>query len=162
MILFRLDGCLCENFGGFLERCCREPTIGRQGSPGYSQKNRLGDGRLSLFHLEFFYSLFDELIINLPNLTPIEDRTNLHFASSRIFDNKLTKQLIVLVVEFESVDFVSFQVPCVPRIGYFHLLHHGSHDHFDMLIVDLHALQTINFLNLIHKIRLNSIGTQNV
>ena len=47
----------------------------------------------------------------------------------------------------------------ITRIRNLHLTQHLAHDHFDMLIVDLHALQTINRLHLVHQILLQILRT---
>ena len=39
-----------------------------------------------------------------------------------------------------------------PPFDDFHLLHHLADDHFDVLVVDLHALQPIDVLNLLDEI----------
>ena len=40
------------------------------------------------------------------------------------------------------------------------LLKHLPDDHLDMLVVDLHALQTVDFLDLVHQVRLHLVDTQ--
>ena len=40
----------------------------------------------------------------------------------------------------------------VPGIGHFEFLKHLAHDHFDMLVIDRHALQAINLLDFVDEI----------
>ena len=52
-----------------------------------------------------------------------------------------------------------------PRVDDFDLLQHLADDHFDVLVVDLHALQSIDFLNLVDEIggeRLDTLDAQDV
>ena len=47
----------------------------------------------------------------------------------------------------------AFRVPTVANgVSIFTFLQHLTHDHFNMLVVDLHALQTVNLLDFLHQI----------
>ena len=62
---------------------------------------------------------------------------------------------IKLVVEFVKVQLVKLLVleqAGITRIDDFDLLQHLAHDHFDVLVVDQHALQTIDFLDFIDEV----------
>ena len=53
------------------------------------------------------------------------------------------------LVELLLVDVFAFQQGGITAVLDFPLLQHLTHDHFDMLIVDLNALQTINILHFV-------------
>src|SRR5690606_31359914 len=58
----------------------------------------------------------------------------------------------VLVVEVQTVDLFARQEGRVAGFGDFDFLHHLADNHFDVLVVQLHALQTIDVLNLVDEI----------
>ena len=41
-----------------------------------------------------------------------------------------------------------------------HTTQHLTHDHFDVLVVDLHTLQTIHVLHLVHNVGRQGFGTE--
>ena len=61
-------------------------------------------------------------------------------------------QLGVLGVELHPVHQLAHQEGGVAGFGDFHLLQHLADDHFDMLIVDLHALQPVDVLDFVHQV----------
>ncbi len=58
-------------------------------------------------------------------------------------------QLVVFGIHFDMVDLFANQPRGFARIGDFNLLQHLAHDDFNVLVVDRHALQTVNFLDFI-------------
>ena len=54
--------------------------------------------------------------------------------------------------KFLAVNLFAHQQLAVAAGFDFHLLQHLAHDHFDMLVVDLHALQPVDLLDLLHQI----------
>ena len=56
------------------------------------------------------------------------------------------------LVEFEPVELLARDQVAVAAIGDLHLLQHLAHDHLDMLVVDGHTLQAIDFLDLVDEI----------
>src|SRR3546814_9323890 len=51
-----------------------------------------------------------------------------------------------------QIDLFARQQRGVAAIGDLDLLQHLADDHFDVLVVDLHALQPVDFLDLVHEI----------
>ena len=63
-----------------------------------------------------------------------------------------------ITIQFFQIEFaypVTFQEIGVSWIADLHLLKHLTYDHFDMLIINSHALKSVNFLNFIDQICLN-------
>src|SRR5579862_4297332 len=56
------------------------------------------------------------------------------------------------LVELDLVDLLAREQRGVAAVGDLHLLHHLAADHFDVLVVDLHALETIDVLDLLDEI----------
>src|SRR3546814_4554306 len=56
------------------------------------------------------------------------------------------RQLGVIFHHLQIIELFGRQQRRVPAVGDLDLLQHLANDHLDMLVVDLHALQTINFL----------------
>ena len=55
-------------------------------------------------------------------------------------------------VELGAVDLLAGQERRVARIEDLHLLQHLANDHLDVLVVDLHALQPVDVLDLVHQV----------
>src|SRR6185369_12256564 len=66
---------------------------------------------------------------------------------------------IVLVLEAEAVYHVFEKELSVADILDPHPSQHLTNDHFDMLVVDVDALQTVNLLNFVHKVALQFLDT---
>src|SRR3546814_7731989 len=60
--------------------------------------------------------------------------------------------LVVDLVEFLAVDLLAGQQDGLARIDDLHLLQHLADDHLDVLVVDLHALQAIDVLDLLDQV----------
>ena len=68
-------------------------------------------------------------------------------------------------VELDAVDLLADQEGRVARIGDLDLLQHLADDHLDVLVVDLHALQPVDVLDLVDQIvgqRLDAHDAQDV
>ena len=61
-------------------------------------------------------------------------------------------RLLVGLVHLEQIDLFAGEQRRVAAVGDFHLLHHLADDHFDVLVVDLHALQPIDVLDFLDEI----------
>ena len=74
-------------------------------------------------------------------------------------------QLGVLAVKLFTVNLLADQHGRFASVGDFNLLQHLANDHFDVLVVDAHALQTIDFLDFIDEVRgqlFHALDRQNV
>jgi len=58
----------------------------------------------------------------------------------------------VLGVELQLVGHFADQEGGIATVDHFHLLQHLADDHFDVLVIDLHALQTIDVLDLLDQV----------
>ena len=58
-------------------------------------------------------------------------------------------QPVVGVEKFRAFDLLAQDVAAVARVGDLHAAQHLANDHLDVLVVDLHTLQTVDVLNLI-------------
>ena len=67
----------------------------------------------------------------------------------------LVLQRLVLLFEPELVDVVTFEEPRVAGVDDSHLLHHLADDDLDVLVVDLHALDPVHFLDFVHEVFLH-------
>ena len=59
---------------------------------------------------------------------------------------------IVLIKHFRAFDLFARDELRVARIGDLHAAQHLTNNHFNVLVVDLHALQTVHVLNFIHDV----------
>ena len=72
---------------------------------------------------------------------------------------------LVLVAERLLVDVLALEELGLARIDHAHLLQHLAHDHADVLVVDLHALQAIDLLHFVQQVllhRARPLDPQNV
>src|SRR3989442_7461118 len=72
---------------------------------------------------------------------------------------------LVPVAEHVLVDVLAFEEVGVARIYDFHLLQHLAHDHADVLVVDLDALEAVHLLDLVDEVLLHgprTLDPQNV
>ena len=67
------------------------------------------------------------------------------------FDNHfLIEHGIVIFSELKFINILIGKEACISRINDFNFLHHLANNSFNVLIIDLHTLQTVYFLNFIH------------
>src|SRR4029079_118301 len=72
---------------------------------------------------------------------------------------------LVLVLEAETIDLLFEQKLSVTDFLDLHPAQHLTNNHFDVLVVDVHTLQTIDLLNFVYEVFLqttHSENTQNV
>ena len=61
---------------------------------------------------------------------------------------------LVLFLEIELVDLIAPEQRRVARIGDLHLAQHLAHDDLDVLVVNLDALESVNFLHFVDQVLL--------
>src|SRR4030095_11154462 len=66
---------------------------------------------------------------------------------------------LVLFLEVEFVDLIAPEQRCIAWIGDLYLPQHLAHDDFDVLVIDLHALESIDLLHFIHQVLLQLLWT---
>ena len=71
-----------------------------------------------------------------------------------------SQRLVVLVEDLGAFDLFADDEPGVTRLHHLNPTQHLTHDDFDVLVVDLHALQTIDVLDLIDDIAGQRLDTQ--
>ena len=67
----------------------------------------------------------------------------------------LAPDAVVLVHKLALIHNLLLKEASVARIYDIHLAHHLANDYLKVLVVDLHTLQTVNVLNLVHNVILN-------
>ena len=75
------------------------------------------------------------------------------------------EQLGVDLIHFDLVDLLIVQELAIADFVDFNLLQHLAHDHFDVLVVNRHALQTVDFLDFVDEVSgklLDTLNGQNV
>ena len=63
--------------------------------------------------------------------------------------------LVVVFAEGAAIDVLTFEHGRLPRIDDAHLLQHLLHDHANVLVVDLHALQAVDLLHFVEQVLLH-------
>jgi hypothetical protein len=67
---------------------------------------------------------------------------------------------LVLLAEAEAVHLLLEQEVGVAHFVDAHPAQHLAHDHFDVLVADGHALQTVDFLDFVHQVSLQFLLAQ--
>ena len=77
----------------------------------------------------------------------------------------LLLQTLVGLQELDLVHVLAGQIAGIARVQDLHLLQHLAHDHFDVLVVDRHALEPVDLLDLVDQVvgqRLDAENAQDV
>src|SRR6185312_1044944 len=91
-----------------------------------------------------------------PDFPQADDLPGLQLGGfARIGYDLFVKDPIVLFQELKLINRIFFQETRVARIDDRQFPHHLPHDHFDMFVVDLHPLQPVNLLDLVHHVFLD-------
>ncbi len=72
----------------------------------------------------------------------------------------LRNRPFVLLAEAELVDLLFQQERRIAHVFHLHPTHHLAHDHFNMLVVNRHALQAVDFLNFVYQVFLQLFFAQ--
>ena len=75
-------------------------------------------------------------------------------------DFSLGQQGIVGVVDLAAFDLFAGNVAGIARVFDHNTAQHLAHDHFDVLVVDLHALQTVHVLHLVDDVACQLLNAQ--
>ena len=154
------DGSLAEHLGGLLEGSGGHEAVGPQCGTGNTLEYLVGcrgDGVAGLYELEI---LTLESGVLVPEPAGRNDLTGSELLGvSCILYDFLAEHGVVLLVELPFVHQLLRQEAGVARIYDLNLAHHLAHDDLEMLVVDLHALHTVDFLNLVDDVLLHLDGT---
>src|SRR5690606_26705491 len=77
----------------------------------------------------------------------------------------LLDEALVDLLELDRIDVVAGDIGRVALRGHFHLLQHLPDDHLNVLVVDEHALQPVDFLYLVDEVgsqRLHALDRQDI
>src|SRR5690606_2787026 len=142
-----------EYLGGLLERGGRQPSFSLQRRLGNTLQRRPGYGsqRVAYFHeLLVFPAKHRVFIAQLPcryNLSRFQV-----LRISGIDHHLLVEDVVVFFTEDKLVDILAGQEVGISRIDDLDFLHHLAYDRLDVLVVDLHTLQTVYFLDFVHQV----------
>ena len=121
-----------------------------------------GSGRDCIPGLNQFHILPLQHRIIIPELPGSDNLTGLIILGIARFNHYLLAvDPVILVHEIPLVNHLLLQEFGIARILNFHLAHHLAHNDLEVLVIDLHTLHTVNFLNLIHNVLLNLGGSFN-
>ena len=67
---------------------------------------------------------------------------------------------VVLVQQVRTLDLLAHDESRIAGIDDLHAAQHLTHDHFDVLVVDLHALQTVHVLHFVDDVTRQRLDTQ--
>ena len=116
----------------------------------------LGGGRTSVADGDELLVLTAQDGVLVAQTTGGDDLSDLDvLAVATVFDHFHAENLVVGLVEVDLVDQLAFEVAGVARVGDFHLAHHLADDDFEVLVVDLHTLQTVDLLHLVDDVLLH-------
>ncbi len=145
-----------------MERRCREPRFGGDRCRGDTQQQRFADGRVGPATLHAFLLALLQVVVDLLELLLRQDLADLELGVALVGDHDAVLKVVVLIGEAQTVDLVVLEEAAVAGIRDADLLEHLAHDHFDVLVVDLHTLHAVHFLDLVHEIGLYFIDALDV
>ena len=155
-IALGVDGGFCENLGGLLERCSTDKRLGLQRGTCDTLQHLTAGGRTCIAHADQLLILAAQGRILVAQFACGDYLTNAKCgAVASILNNLHTEDVVVDIVEVEFADQIALKEASIARIKDLDLAHHLAHDDLEVLVVDLHTLQTVNLLNLIDNILLN-------
>ena len=158
-----VDSSFVEHLGGLLERSGRHEARCLQSSAGDTLKDLLGGSGHGVAHgyeLEVFTL---ERRVLVAEFAGSDDLTGLHvLAVAGVEHHFLAPDAVVLFHEGEFIDHLLLKEAGVTGINYIDLAHHLAHDHFEVLVVDLHTLHAVHVLNLVDDVFLNGRRTHDI
>ena len=152
------DGCFVEHLGRFLEGSGRDERVRLQRSPGDTLQHRLGrcGDRIARFDL-LFVRAFERGVLVL-ELTQGNHLSGMQvFRIAGIGDDFDAEESIVGIGEVAFVDGLAFEELRVARVDDHHLAHHLADDHFEVFVVDHHALHPVHSLYFVYQVFLNFV-----
>src|ERR1700754_1113530 len=157
VIALALDSGRRQYLRRFLEGRSRDPALRTKRSLRNTQEQRRRSGGIGIPEFSQLLIVPAQDGILFPYFPQTYDLSCFQLTGfARIGNDLLVKDPVVLFEEFELIDRIFFEESCITRIDDRQLTHHLANDHLDMLVIDLHTLKTINFLDLIHNVFLNS------
>ena len=154
------DSSLAENLCCLLERSSTHEALCTKGSTG----NTLQHLRRGCWHcIANLYrtkvTTFEAWVL----VTQLASRNNLSLNKAlwvaSVDDNLLTPYTVVFVREIEFINKFLLKEDSIAWVVDANLTHHLANDNLEVLIVDLHTLQTVNVLYLINDVLLHGCWT---
>ncbi len=71
---------------------------------------------------------------------------------TRSFDLAFFTQAIIHLVKLDPVNLLTSKVRRITRVIDLYLLQHLANNHFDVLVIDAHTLQTVDILNFVDEV----------
>ena len=153
-------GSLVEHLCCLLERCGRDEALGLQRRTSDALEYLCGCCGDGVTHLNQTEVTTLETRVLVAQLACGDDLTHLQcFGVARIGHIFLAPYAVVLLGEVELVHHLLLEERGIARLVYLNLAHHLAHDNLEVLVVNLHTLQTVYVLNLVDDVFLNRSGT---
>ena len=153
-----IDLCLNRGFGKYLRRlleaCRRDEALCRQSCLSNSEKYRLAKNRLCRTRFRRSLAFFLEFACDFLEAFLIDHLRDLELRIAALGNKDGVAKNVVLDRNFLLIDLVILKHQRIAGACDVDFAKHLADDDLDMLIGDLHALHTIDFLNFIDKILL--------
>ena len=154
---------LAEYLGSLLEGSGGNEAVGLEGSSCNTLENLACSRRPCLADSHHCQTLSFEGCILVAHLAGIDNLScRISLRVSAVDDIVLSVDIIVGVHELPLVHKLLWKELGVARIVDLHLPHHLTDDDFKVLVIDLHTLETVNRLNLIHNVLLSLYRTEDI
>ena len=162
LIDLTIDSSLIQHFRSLLERCCRHKAGSLQCSTRDTLEYLRRCSRNGITYFNRFQVTTFQHTVFITQLAGSNNLTRLHILRiTGINDHFLTPDTIVFFHKLKFIHNLLFKETRISRLVNFHLTHHLTNDYFEMLIIDLHTLQTVYILNFVHNIFLHCRRTFN-
>ena len=157
------DSGLAENLRGLLEGCGGDEAVGTKSRAGDTLEHKLGCGGFRLAGNHHLQALTLERRILVPQITGVNDVTlHVPLAVARVKHEELAEDRIVHIHELPLVHEFLMEEVSVAGISDLNLAHHLAYDDLEVLVVDLHTLQTVDSLNLVDNVVLRFDRSEDV
>ena len=154
------DSSLVEHLGRLLEGSGTHEALRTKGSTGDTLENLRGRSRARVADLYLTEVTTLQHTVLVAQLAHGDDLTYIErFGVTLVSDHLLTPDTVVLSSKVELVHQIQLQEGGVARIVDLYLAHHLANDDLEVLVIDLHTLQTVHILYLVDDIFLDSRET---
>ena len=151
-----IDGSVVEHLGRLLEGGGGHEALGLQRGARDPLKDLTSRSGLSITYLDEAEVTALELAVLITQTAQGDDLTGLErLAVASVDDYDLAPEAVVLLHHLELVSDLLLEEERIPWIEDLDLAHHLADDDLEVLIVDLHALQTVDVLYLIDDVLLD-------
>ena len=152
-VYLTIDSSFVQYLSSFLERCSRHEARCTQSRTSDTLQNL---SRSCWDSITYFYRLQVTTLQHTVFIAELAGSYNLTrlqvLRVTSVYNHLLTPDAVVFFHELLLVYYLLFQEASIARFYDFYLTHHLTNDDFEVLVINLHTLQTVYVLNFVYDI----------